>query len=133
MGYTNYYKIKKQDNVKEFDELFLTCVNKAIELSGVPLEYEVNSKLIDINGVGDDACENLYIVLKNTPFDYGGGSFCKTNRCPYDVVVKAVLMLADDFGYLERKLDFDGSKDDEEYKAGLDLFNRVKKSTYKTK
>lgn len=124
MGYTNYWHCAKK--CKEFDPHFLEVVNKIIEKSNVPLEGDSEPKskpiisptMIIFNGAEPDDYET-FVLEANTEYDEF--SFCKTARRPYDVVCKAVLLLAMEYGYV-KEFDFDGDKTEEEYIAAEKLY-----------
>lgn len=125
MGYTNYWT---KSNKKKFTPGILGLVHKVIstyeQQSGEKLVKgffhkdeapTVTTTLIHFNVNKEDTGEDFYIDLKD-----GDSEFCKTDREPYDAVVKAVLMLLQSAGYLT-KWDFDGDTDEDEYKNAVNL------------
>lgn len=78
-----------------------------------------NTKNINFNGDGghdlDHESFNLYGTM-------GGFNFCKTARKPYDVLVKAILMYADELSMFSNSWSFDGEKTEIEYKEGEILY-----------
>jgi len=88
MGYTHYFDFKAKppkDVWEDFIKAKDAILKQHAESGGFPIEDLSDLYTVDINGVGDDAFENL--VLHPDP----GWSFCKTGQRPYDVVVVAVL------------------------------------------
>ena len=122
MGYTNYWK---QNKVEELPEDFINKVNRIFEASRVPLANgmgkkgtlpECNKNMVWFNGVDEESCETFYIGSEEQGFN-----FCKTNGQPYDVIVKSVLLLAQDFGIVY-DVSWDGDESDaEEAKKMLEL------------
>lgn len=92
MGYTHYWTNIEATNIHW--DAFIKDVKHVISLSKIELKVEANdSSSVDswvfINGVGDDAHEDLYIQKEISR----SGNFCKTARKPYDAIVCAVLHL----------------------------------------
>jgi hypothetical protein len=87
MGYSHYF-----NNIEASPsdwESFIRDVRKVVSLSKVPLEAEVLSDQLLINGAEEEnQHEDLFITQKSK-----GHQFCKTARKPYDTVVCAVLHL----------------------------------------
>lgn len=50
----------------------------------------IDSDLICLNGIGDDVHESFYLPRDDVKFN-----FCKTARKPYDLIVTAMLIMAD--------------------------------------
>lgn len=125
MGYTNYYTIK--EGIKSFSDDFVLTCNEIIKQSGIAIgdgmdeggEPEVSCKRICLNGIGKDACETFCIDI-----DDPGWNFCKTCHNPYDVVVKAILILATANGYLA-DWHFDGNTSEQEFINAVNLLNTV--------
>lgn len=124
MGYTNYW-----NNVKGsfFQDRLLENVKKLIKESGIKIcgpggtgEPIITDSKIAFNG---DASTNddyeTFALTINDDFDC-----CKTAHRPYDVVVKAVLMLAYADGCISG-YSWDGNSGDPEYKAAIGLINKV--------
>ena len=114
MGYTNYWNLEKT----EFSEEFLEGVKKIIEVSGIDLANGsgiegtkpiVEKEVISLNGLEPEDYETFYLGGEK------GFGFCKTARRPYDVVVKAILILAEQYGIVS-DFSFDGDKTEIEYK-----------------
>jgi len=101
MGYTNYLTIKKtssreiekkyQQAIKKIDKLVKYAYNTAcLPLSG----YSAHAKGyggIKFNGKQDNAHEDF--ILREHFKENENFSFCKTARKPYDIVVKASLLV----------------------------------------
>lgn len=127
MGYTNYWT---KNNKKRFSPGIIGLVNKVLytyeKTSGEKLVKgffhkdqapTVSPTLIHFNVNNEDSGEDFYIDLKD-----GDSEYCKTDREPYDAAVKAVLMVLQSAGYLE-KWHFDGSICDDEYSDAMKLLS----------
>ena len=125
MGYTNYWT---KSNKKRFSPGIIGLVNKVLytyeQKSGEKVVKgffhkdqapTVSPTLIHFNVNKEDSGEDFYIDLKD-----GDSEYCKTDREPYDAAVKAVLMVLQSAGYLE-KWHFDGDTEEDEYKDGIKL------------
>lgn len=132
MGYTNYWSVKEE--VKEFEPGFIKKAKEIIKESGIAIvgsHGKANTKpiltstLICFNGLEDDSYETFYINLNYGIKGHDGFGFCKTARCNYDVVVKAILMLLERYNYLD-EWSFDGEKDETEelYVEGKKLYDK---------
>lgn len=125
MGYTNYYTMKK--GITSFSDDFMLTCKTIILKSGVAIgdgldeggKPEISCKRICLNGVGKDSCETFCIDV-----DEPGWNFCKTRKNPYDVVVKAILILAAANGYLV-DWHFDGDTSEPEFINAVNLLNTV--------
>tara|TARA_R110000824_G_scaffold120382_5_gene275687 strand:+ start:26127 stop:26657 length:531 start_codon:yes stop_codon:yes gene_type:complete len=101
MGYTVYWNssdgVKIEDAAPDIRELLGFCKGERPdinitppELAGALTEFEpilTGTQLI-FNGAGEEGAESFYL-----DDDQSGFGFCKTNRMPYDVAVKAALVL----------------------------------------
>lgn len=107
MGYTHYFTAEKAPTLKQWSD-FIKGAKQLIAYVKkqhiVDLDSEVSGFYIDVNGVGGESCENLY--LKAT--DSEGFDFCKTNRYAYDVVVVALLCLYEECCPGCRRISSDG-------------------------
>lgn len=90
MGYTHYWNVPKPIPASVWSGI-VADVTKLVEESPVALDAEVTPEYVDINGVGDDAHENLFIDCGPTSF-----GFCKTARNDYDLIVCAALIAIKD-------------------------------------
>lgn len=116
MGYTNYWNLEKT----EFPEEFLEGVKKIIDVangSGIDLANGsgiegtkpiVEKEVISLNGMEPEDYETFYLGGEK------GFGFCKTARRPYDAVVKAILILAEQCGIVSG-FSFDGNTTEQEY------------------
>lgn len=105
MGFTRYWTAKKVD---EFSDEFLQKVKNVIK-KAEPMGVFVKDGL---GGEGDPIIEKDYISLNGDRLsneDYesfilspqkNDWDFCKTGRQPYDIVVEAILKLAEKYGYV---------------------------------
>ena len=126
MGYVNYWT---PENVHEkFSKDFIKYVKKIISESGVPIKNHmgnadadpiITQKRIAFNGLDDSGHEAFVLFPRGL-----SRSFCKTNRKPYDIVVKAILMLAEQCGYISNWR-FDGEEDEQEYVDAKKLYDSV--------
>lgn len=102
MGYTHYFNRKPTldlDLWQEFIPIVQSIVNS--EAHDISLDYEITDEHVQLDGVGKDGYETLYIPRIYTPKEWqepdNNGTFfgcCKTNRRPYDSVVTAILLAA---------------------------------------
>ena len=127
MGYTNYYRAKNRKKINEVDfQNFMSDTYKAVEIlmqkgfkfaddrtdeiyKNIDDFKAKNQKEIWLNGVGDDSHEAFLLDFK------GSWAFCKTARKPYDLAVKAILILAEKHEILKEPFDFDGDRSDGEF------------------
>ena len=126
MGYTNYWNLEKT----EFTEEFLEDVKKIIDVangSGIELANGsgiegtkpiVEKEVISLNGMEPRDYETFYLGCRQ------GFGFCKTARLPYDAVVKAILILAEQHGIVS-DFSFDGDKTEQEYLTGKLLLEKA--------
>ena len=96
MGYTHYWNHENLDQAK-WDEEFIPLVRRVISTAGVPLGDAygeglpvVASGRLALNGKKEDGHESF--ILRPDPTDF---DFCKTARKPYDMVVVAILIIAE--------------------------------------
>ena len=155
MGYTNYWLPKKlkmneipEQFWKEAEEVLGIIISKGVLLADGVGEYllktgadiikESNNKegqeypAIYFNGYrhGHDGEDESYETF-GLVFD-GDWNFCKTARLPYDLAVKCILMLAEDYDLLAEDKDdgskwsFDGNVDEEEYVAAAEIMTAIR-------
>lgn len=119
MGYTVYYPQQRAFTDEEWqqicgrvEQIFVHAQSQGIELvdsMGEPGTVpEVSHTEIAFNGSGDDAHESFY--LPKTPS--GDFNFTKTAEKPYDVVVKAVLIIVEHIAPGALDLSCDGPASD---------------------
>jgi hypothetical protein len=142
MGYTNYWLPKKlnKDEIpaqfwKDAEEILDIIISKGVVLAtgdgqyvlstGQEIIKESNDKegqeypAIYFNGYARGEEDHSYETF-GLVFD-GDWNFCKTAREPYDIAVKCILMLADEYDLLKMDEDdghtwsFDGRKEDSEF------------------
>lgn len=100
MGYTHYVKNKRQTTDQEWKEIcedfqHLLTTNKLIGGPVIQCEYDdpqppyISDTLIQFNGSNDLGHETMILVRQPNQ-----SYFCKTNRKPYDIYVKALLIFA---------------------------------------
>ena len=117
MGYTRYWIRTEKQITKEFVDKCAAIVKIAesdyeIKLTrygqgdddDVPL---ITEEKIMINGDANHSCESLMLINNSADFD-----FCKTKEHPYDIVVNAVLKLAEKHG-LVKDVDSDGPNEED--------------------
>ena len=137
MGYTNYYQDRKREEIKDENfNNFMNDVYKVVEIL-IKKDYKFtddrtdeiykniddfkakNKNEIWLNGVDDNSCETFRIS-----FD-GEWKFCKTARRPYDIAVKAILILSEKYDILKEEFSFDGDKTDSEYINAITLLEEL--------
>jgi hypothetical protein len=95
MGYSHYFRSPRKgvviNDTKWFELVDGTkkIIGYLAANEGPALDVDIGEDYISINGVGDDAHENLFIE-KESSYDF---NFVKTANKPYDVAVVAVLCL----------------------------------------
>lgn len=118
MGHSHYIRGSGIITKKVFAELtrYAKAICDEAETNlGIPLEKSFKAG-IEINGVGEDSCENLSLAQLMDSF-----SFCKTYQRPYDIVVVAVLEAGWQLGAFEWSSD----GNDEENAPGIALFGKI--------
>lgn len=118
MGYAHYFKQIKPVPADQWDEV-LEAKDKIVKFKEGLIDIEDDSLNgdLNINGVGEDSHENLYIDPDHNKI--GEFQFCKTANKPYDVVVVAILCVINDICHGCFKITSDGDRDD--WKAGREL------------
>jgi hypothetical protein len=137
MGYTHYWRPKADIDAAVWERLTKATIGvlSIAKEMGVTIvgghgepdtQPEITDSLISLNGV--PCHESLY--LERTPRVRPGGdpgyerfAFCKTARKEYDVVVTAILCLAEHFSDGFFRVSSDGDPPD--WQAGLELANKV--------
>lgn len=125
MGYTHYWRHGKIDN-----QTFVNISNAASKVCdiakkkmGIRTAYECdmsskpplfNSECIRLNGINDGGHETFMLNINDDGFN-----FCKTAQKPYDVVVTAILCLAEYYSCDTFGVTSDGEP--EEWQQGLNL------------
>lgn len=131
IGYTNYFF---GSGKKLFDTDFLQDVKRIIKMSGVGIvgpEGKPNTKpiiktsYIALNGTEEQQGDYEAFVFEPKDTEFNS---CKSIKLPYDVVVKAILILAKRRGYLKRWR-FDGDRSEEEYINAVKLYNKAMAQT----
>ena len=114
MGYTRCWNVNENELSKGFSPLFINRVKKIVDEAqnkGIIIrnwegigEPEINEEIISING-------NYYEGLDHESFTISSKNSkpwgCKTARKPYDAVVHAILILAEEYRYI-KNVDSDG-------------------------
>lgn len=142
MGYTNYYHARHQENNKfpaKFVEDVKTIVtNSPCQIIGwdndeLESKPEITEERIALNGAGENGHESFVMTpdglnMFGEPDD--NGRFCKTNRKPYDLIVKAILILAERRGDIlhsnSPKFEFDGNRKEVEYTRAVRYLKKLK-------
>lgn len=116
MGYTHYWKIKRDLNksawkrfCEDADKIISTAIINDIEIN--PAIDGVGGGRVFVNGINDDAHEDFILRPYKTDFE-----FCKTARKPYDEVVTAILIAAKRWFRDDIEITSDGQG--EEWSAG---------------
>lgn len=105
MGYTRYYTVV---NTTTFNQKFLKEVKQIIKEAHIKHNViirgwdgkgspTITKTKISLNGDGDTGhdCETFLMYSGAAHFNA-----CKTRQLPYDMVVKAILLLAESYGYV---------------------------------
>lgn len=117
MGYTRYWNRTETQITKAFVDECAAIVKIAesdykIKLTRYGQGDEddfplITEEKIMINGDAKHSCKSLVLINDSADFD-----FCKTNEHPYDIVVNAVLKLAEKHGLI-KDVDNDGPNEEE--------------------
>jgi hypothetical protein len=137
MGYTHYWRPRGDINAAVWDRLTKATIGvlsiakeRSIAIVGgmgePGSEPEITDDVICLNGIPDH--ETLYLERVPRVRDRGDPgyerfAFCKTAQKPYDVVVTAILCLAEHYSDGFFRVSSDG--DAEEWSAGLELARKV--------
>jgi len=101
MGYSHYFRQQRDFTDKEWMTLNYVAWDIVVEAKrqGIVLARwdgevdtvpEINFEEINLNGSGDESCENLRLTrVRKDAFN-----FCKTREFPYDAVVVSILYAA---------------------------------------
>ena len=125
MGYTHYWR--RSDDFADKTwlhlrsiaiDLMINCEPEIAGWNGTELPL-IDDEVISFNGLDDEAGKNftLYRGLRD------GFSFCSTARKPYDVVVTALLIAAQNLQPMAILVTSDGEAQD--WVAGLELLNQA--------
>ncbi len=134
MGYTRYYSMTG----KKPDQTFLDTVRKIIQIGEEQFDISikgwdglchpvVNEKGISLNGDNTETrmgCETFLLNFEIEPDSEEAWMFCKTREKPYDIVVNAVLRLAEREG-LVTDVGADGPSREEEAERLLGLAEKA--------
>jgi hypothetical protein len=132
MGYTNYWTPDTDKPVPSDNRKFMMAFTKeAIRLSELKIcggdgfgEPSITEENIYFNGDASKGEDHETFALE---MRYGVWEFCKTNRKPYDALVKACLIMAKRLDILS-VWSFDGDPDETEYQEALELTKMTLKS-----
>lgn len=117
MGYTHYFKLKKLSKAN-FDKVAKDVKIIETALKGmVPLTNNTNDKVIDLNGVGANQHENLWLEKSGDGFN-----FCKTARKPYDIAI-CLALLSLKFHATNTEISSDG--DNEEWALPFKMYKDI--------
>lgn len=93
MGYTNYFTQVESTTGDDLNYLKFAIDASIIILTaekrGYDLDWHVDDKLVQFNGVGKDGFCETFTFTREANLDF---NFCKTERKPYDDVVTACLI-----------------------------------------
>jgi hypothetical protein len=127
MGYTNYWTVANELTLEQKQSM-RDFANKVIDNAGIVLgDYQginqpiINTDEISFNGDDTQNLSHETFCLELTRAEW---SFCKTNRKPYDIAVKACLIHAQSIGVVS-EWRFDGDISEVEYIEALKLFEKV--------
>ena len=126
MGYTHYFTLSK-NTTKEQIKKMIAFTNTAIKLFGDDqivngmgdegTKPEVTEDIISLNGKEDNSHETFQLS-----FNSGEWGFCKTARKPYDMVVVACLIFAEQNNVIK---EWSSDGDDEDHEYGKALFEKA--------
>lgn len=128
MGYTHYWT-PKDDVTDEQWKSFTTDVRRVIKYgmnNSIPVAWEydeldrppeITDTLVRFNGVDDDGHETFYFERS------GSWAFCKTACKPYDTLVVACLILAENHFGLQWSSD--GRDEDGDFDDAKNLLNSL--------
>lgn len=144
MGYTHYWDVKRPIGKRAWD-MICRDARQLFHATDIPLVgYEeepasdpvVTRDMIRFNGVGDDEYESFVLVP-----DHDESPFCKTARKPYDLIVCAVLIVADHHAPFSIEVTSDGGMEgtvddyagphDSEWDDALAFVHKVLGTQYK--
>lgn len=106
MGYTRYWKPTGKEFNKEFVDLNQAIVAVAKSKYGIVIRNgfgddkpTINMEKIWLNGDGSNGLDHeTYCLISGKASDF---DFCKTAEKPYDLVVNAMLRIAQEYGYVK--------------------------------
>jgi hypothetical protein len=126
MGYSHYFTMSKNTTEDQIAKM-IKFANTAIELFGADqiangmgdggTKPQVEKEIIRLNGVEEDSHETFLL-----PFNSGEWEFCKTAQKPYDTLVVACLIFAEQNNVI-KEWSSDGDSEDHEY--GKALFEKA--------
>lgn len=106
MGYTRYWKTTGKPFTDEFVKMNKNIVSIAetkfdiVIKNGIGEDKPIiNKEKILLNGDAEHGLDHeTYCLISEEKSDF---EFCKTARKPYDVVVNALLQIANEYGYVK--------------------------------
>lgn len=128
MGYTHYFtssanKVPKK-TIEDFKKTFMVMKLK----DATPIEINVNDDdALFFNGIGDNSHETMCFKFDGS----GEWDFCKTNGKPYDTLVVASLMLAEELGIIS-SWSSDGDDEYGDFDKGRALYESCHVTSDKT-
>jgi hypothetical protein len=106
MGYTRYWSCTGKKFTQEFADLNRAVVSIADKEYGIIIrnglgegEPTIDTEQIWLNGDGTKGLDHETYYLKSG--DDSSFDFCKTAQKPYDLVVNALLRIAEEYGYVK--------------------------------
>lgn len=128
MGYTHYWR-RSDDFADETwlrirsiaIDLMTTCEPEIAGWNGTELPL-IDDEVISFNGLDDQASENFELSC-GASYSAQTLHTCKTERKPYDVVVTALLIAAQNLQPMAILVTSDGEAED--WFAGLELLNQA--------
>lgn len=106
MGYTRYWACTGKKFTQEFADLNRAVVSIADKEYGIVIRNglgedkpTIDTEQIWLNGDGSKGLDHETYYLKSG--DKATFDFCKTAQKPYDLVVNALLRIAEEYGYVK--------------------------------
>lgn len=122
MGYTHYWKADEPFDTMEWDRLCVVA-GMICAAAGVEVHFgiypEEDTFTVDCN---EEKPGETFVLRKNVQDSKILERFCKTNREDYDVVVTAILIVAQS---LHRRLLLNSDGGPEEWEEGLELAKKL--------
>lgn len=110
MGYTVYWNQSSYNKLKQqfLDDVKTAC-EKYVAETGDKLDMIIDTDVVKVNS-HNEGCEDCLITNSGAM-----SQFCKTNRQPYTLIVKAILLIAKKYDYVYNLSCDDSDNDGDKY------------------
>lgn len=110
MGYTVYWNQSSYNKLKQqfLDDVKTAC-EKYVAETGDKLDMIIDTDVVKVNS-HNKGCEDCLITNSGAM-----SQFCKTNRQPYTLIVKAILLIAKKYDYVYNLSCDDSDNDGDKY------------------